>query len=66
MSKKLIPLPKPSSSIETPSLSKRRDTLVFLIGGRRYAFEFVTTVRELRPKPAQVIPFEPGRRPTRR
>src|SRR5258708_276 len=53
MPTKLIPLPKPSGSIEAPLLSKRRDTVVFLIGGRRYAFDFVTTVRELRSEPAK-------------
>src|SRR6266851_7944073 len=57
MPRKLIPLPKPSGSLEAPLLSKRRDTVVFSIGGRRYAFDFVTTVRELRSEPAHVIPF---------
>jgi hypothetical protein len=66
MPKKLIPLPKPSDPLEAPVLSQRSDTVVFSIGGRRYAFDFMTTVRELRSEPAEVIPFDPTRGLTKR
>jgi len=39
---------------------------IFRIGGERYAFDFTSTVTQLRPEQAQVISIEEKHKPRRR
>lgn len=60
MPKKVVSLAVP----ETPEkpVTENRSRMVFSIGAQRYAFDFHTTVTELKREPAEIIPLRRARK----
>src|SRR5260370_38640599 len=51
------PTPFPTPAVEQEPLSRSSLRLIFVIAGRRFAFEFFSKVTELYPTPARILPF---------
>jgi hypothetical protein len=57
MANNLIPFPASPGTQSSPRDAGARSRATFRIGGRRYALEFSSSVVELNPAGAQVIPI---------
>ena len=66
MDKKPVPLARPRTKSE-PRISQH-DRVICTIGSQRFALDFYSTVTELNPAPAAVLPFasEKGKVPSNR
>src|SRR5579872_359658 len=60
----LILLPSPLHPPEPVGTMQSR--VIFCVGGDRFAIDFTSTVTELSPQPAEVIPIQKRRRAKRR
>ncbi len=60
MTEKVVPFPVLTRSPLPDATSKRHDRMILRIGRQRLAFDFYSTVTELNPEPALVVPFAKG------
>jgi hypothetical protein len=56
----------PNPLHEPEPLSTRHSRVIFCVGGDRFAIDFTSTVTELNPRPAEVIPIQKKRLAKRR
>ena len=60
--KKVVPFPVATPSPVSDSTSSLHDRMILRIGRQSLAFDFYSTVTELNPEPALVVPFGKGKR----